>query len=61
MPAALLLLSVLSGCDWPLGSDDYRDRLAEVARVTAPDTVSVGNSFDVVVTSFRQEWLLEEG
>jgi hypothetical protein len=47
----LSALLFLSGCDWPFESDDYRDQLAGVWEVTAPDTMSVGSAFEVVMLS----------
>jgi hypothetical protein len=49
--AAILLALALWGCDWPFESDDYRNRLAGVWEVTAPDTVDVGSIFEVVMMS----------
>lgn len=52
MQAAMLLtLLSVSGCKWPFGSSDYRDGLAGVYAVTAPDTVAVGSGFEVVMVS----------
>lgn len=49
--AILLALLSLPGCKSPFGSGDYRELLAGVYSVTAPDTVGAGSSFDVVMIS----------
>src|SRR5262249_52134339 len=50
--ASSFALMLLPGCQWPLDSgSDYREVVAGVAEVTAPDTVNVGNLFVVVAIS----------
>ncbi len=44
----LLLVLVLSGCDWIMGPNDRRHRGA-VASVQVADTVRAGISFDVTI------------
>jgi len=46
--AALAVSLALGGCDW-FTSNNYRDRLSIVTSVAAPDTVSIGSSFSVVI------------
>jgi hypothetical protein len=52
--ATLLLCCLTFGCksSTPLGlKDGYKERIAAVMNVTAPDTVSVGATFEVVMLS----------
>jgi len=52
LPCSLALLLFVSGCEWPLGSgSDYRDVFASVGSVDTPDTVRLGDSFDLIATS----------
>ena len=63
--AVAMLLLVLPGCDWPNDSSDsgrnYRDRLASVGGVSAPDRAALGSVFDVTIGTNASNGCWQQG
>jgi hypothetical protein len=63
--AVALLFLVLPGCDWPNDDSDsgrnYRDHLAFVGGVSAPDSAALGSVFDVTIVTHASNGCWRQG
>jgi len=63
--AIAMLLLVLPGCDWPNDNSDsgrnYRDRLASVGGVLAPDRAALGSVFYVTIGTNASNGCWQQG
>ena len=63
--AVAMLLLVLPGCDWPNDNShsgpDYRDSLASVGGVSAPDSAALGSVFDVTIGTNASNGCWQQG
>jgi len=63
--AVAMLLLILPGCDWPNDNSDsgpdYRDRLASVGGVLAPDSAALGSVFDVTILTTASNGCWRQG
>ena len=63
--AVAMLLLILPGCDWPNDDSDsgrnYRDRLASVGGVSAPDSAALGSVFDVTIGTNASNGCWQQG
>jgi hypothetical protein len=63
--AVAMLLLVLPGCNWPNDDSDsgpdYRDRLASVGGVSAPDSAALGSVFYVTIGTNASNGCWQQG
>ncbi len=63
--AVAMLLLILPGCDWPNDNSgsgpDYRDSLASVGGVSAPDSAALGSVFYVTIGTHASNGCWQQG